>query len=174
MHATVMYRREVLQEAGGFDENLAACEDYDLYLRIARNHPVRCHGNIVAAYRQHGTNMSRNPEFMLKWILKVHRAEYQHVKGHPDRERAYAEGDRYVREYYGDQILRHLWARFRISPAEFGSIRSLAWVAWNYPFLKVSMTGAKTKVGYVLDGVRHLPARSTVATSQEDSFRGAS
>lgn len=162
MHATVMYRREVLQEAGGFDENLAACEDYDLYLRIARNHPVRCHGNIVAAYRQHGTNMSRNPEFMLKWILKVHQAEYQHVKGHPDRERAYAEGDRYVREYYGDQILRHLWARFRISPAEFGSIRSLAWVAWSYPFLKVSMTGAKTKIGYVLDGARHTLRRSTV------------
>ena len=162
MHATVMYRREVIQEAGGFDESLAACEDYDLYLRIARNHPVRCHGNIVADYRQHGTNMSRNPEFMRKWILKVHRAEYPYVKGDPDRERAYAEGDSYVREYYGDQILRHLRARFRISPVEFGSIRTLASVAWNYPFLRVLLTGAREKLGYFLDGVRHALRRSSV------------
>jgi len=162
MHATVMYRREVVQQAGGFDESLAACEDYNLYLRIARNYPVRCHGNIVADYRQHGTNMSRNPDFMLQWILKVHRAEYPYVKGDPDRERAYAEGDKYMREYYGDQILRHLCARFRMSPADFGSIRSLASVAWNYPFLKVSLTGAKEKLGYVLDGVRHVLRRSTV------------
>jgi glycosyltransferase involved in cell wall biosynthesis len=162
MHATVMYRREVVQEAGGFDEGLAACEDYDLYLRIARNHPVRCHGNILADYRQHGTNMSRNPEFMLKWILKVHRAEYPYVKGDPERERAYAEGDKYVRQYYGDQILRHLCARFRMSPADLRSIRSLASVAWNYPFLKVSLTGAKEKLGYVLDEARHALRRSTV------------
>jgi glycosyltransferase involved in cell wall biosynthesis len=162
MHATVMYRRLAVQEAGGFDESLAACEDYDLYLRIARNFAVRCHGNIVADYRQHGTNMSRNPEFMLKWILKVRRAEYPYVKGDPDRERAYTEGDKYVREYYGDQILRHLRARFRISPADFRSIRSLASVALNYPFLKVSLTGTKEKLGYVLDGVRHVLRRSTV------------
>jgi glycosyltransferase involved in cell wall biosynthesis len=162
MNATVMYRRKIVQKVGGFDESLAACEDYDLYLRIARDHPVRCHEDIVADYRQHGTNMSRNAEFMLKWILKVHQAEYPHVKGDPNRERAYAEGERYVREYYGDQILRHLRARFHISPADLGSIRSLALVAWNYPFMKVSLIGAKEKLGYVLSTVRHSLRKSTV------------
>jgi glycosyltransferase involved in cell wall biosynthesis len=33
-------RRSLLQELGGFDETLAVCEDYDLWLRICARHPV--------------------------------------------------------------------------------------------------------------------------------------
>jgi GT2 family glycosyltransferase len=36
----VMVRREVLQAVGGFDERLRACEDWDLWLRIARDYRV--------------------------------------------------------------------------------------------------------------------------------------
>jgi glycosyltransferase involved in cell wall biosynthesis len=38
--SSVMIRRSVLLEAGGFDENLPACEDYDLWLRLARDHDI--------------------------------------------------------------------------------------------------------------------------------------
>src|SRR5690242_9706360 len=41
MHATVLYRRDIIEEVGGFDPSLRACEDYDVYLKIARQHPVR-------------------------------------------------------------------------------------------------------------------------------------
>src|ERR1044072_8114477 len=37
MHATVTYRPSVLEFVGGFDTCRQACEDYDLYLRIASN-----------------------------------------------------------------------------------------------------------------------------------------
>lgn len=36
--SAAMLRRDVLEQAGGFDENLPACEDYDLWLRLARAH----------------------------------------------------------------------------------------------------------------------------------------
>lgn len=32
--SAVIVKRELLEEAGGFDESMAACEDYDLWLRI--------------------------------------------------------------------------------------------------------------------------------------------
>lgn len=35
-----MVRRDVLMDAGGFDESLPACEDYDLWLRLCARHPV--------------------------------------------------------------------------------------------------------------------------------------
>ena len=35
-----MLRRELLERAGGFDENLPACEDYDLWLRISSAYPI--------------------------------------------------------------------------------------------------------------------------------------
>lgn len=38
--STSMVRREVLESAGGFDEALPACEDYDLWLRLCARHPV--------------------------------------------------------------------------------------------------------------------------------------
>lgn len=38
--SAVMIKRELIDEVGGFDEDLPACEDYDLWLRISRKYPV--------------------------------------------------------------------------------------------------------------------------------------
>ena len=38
--SAVMLRRSLFERSGGFDETLPACEDYDLWLRIARHTPV--------------------------------------------------------------------------------------------------------------------------------------
>jgi glycosyltransferase involved in cell wall biosynthesis len=38
--SAVMLRRELFERIGGFDECLPVCEDYDLWLRIARTTPV--------------------------------------------------------------------------------------------------------------------------------------
>ena len=75
MHATVMYRREALEESGGFDPALRACEDYDLYLRLSRRHPVASHRRCLAEYRMHDANMSRKNSLMLHWALLVLRRQ---------------------------------------------------------------------------------------------------
>ncbi len=38
--SSVMIKKSLFEETGGFDENLPACEDYDLWLRIGSRHPV--------------------------------------------------------------------------------------------------------------------------------------
>lgn len=38
--SSVVLERDLLDEAGGFDESLRACEDYDLWLRICSRHEV--------------------------------------------------------------------------------------------------------------------------------------
>ncbi|MEO6162676.1 MAG: glycosyltransferase family A protein [Candidatus Binatia bacterium] len=38
--SAAMMTRELFDRSGGFDESLPVCEDYDLWLRIARDHPV--------------------------------------------------------------------------------------------------------------------------------------
>jgi glycosyltransferase involved in cell wall biosynthesis len=38
--SAVVIRRSVLEEAGGFDESLPACEDYALWLKLARIHKI--------------------------------------------------------------------------------------------------------------------------------------
>ena len=71
MHAAVLYRRRLLEEAGAFDASLRSSEDYDVYLRLARSHPFGCYGEPVAEYRRHGSNMSGDPGRMLRSTLDV-------------------------------------------------------------------------------------------------------
>ena len=73
MHAAVLYARETLVAAGGFDESLARCEDYDVYLRLSAAHPVQFHDAIVADYRIHPGTLSGNAERMLGAALAVQR-----------------------------------------------------------------------------------------------------
>ena len=71
MHAAVLYRHRLLEEAGAFDTSLPSSEDYDVYLRLARSHPFGCYGDPVAEYRRHGSNMSGDPGRMLRSTLDV-------------------------------------------------------------------------------------------------------
>jgi hypothetical protein len=80
MPATALYRREVFEHATGFDSSLRACEDYDLNLRITRRFPVHCHEHVVAEYRKHGSNMTRNLPLMLASALTVMRRQRRHVR----------------------------------------------------------------------------------------------
>jgi glycosyltransferase involved in cell wall biosynthesis/SAM-dependent methyltransferase len=110
MHGTVMYDRKRLLDAGGFDVTLRRCEDYDIYLRMSRNHPVANHRRIVAEYRRHGTNMSSNSLEMLRSVQRV-LARYRPPERSGSAGVAWRQGQAYWRRYYFDEILRFLSAR---------------------------------------------------------------
>jgi glycosyltransferase involved in cell wall biosynthesis len=54
---TPLVRRAALVQAGGFDESLRACEDWDMWIRIARRAEIHCIERPLAVYRLHGDNM---------------------------------------------------------------------------------------------------------------------
>ena len=61
--SAVMMRRRLLDEVGLFDERLPACEDYDLWLRIAWKYPVGLVDQpLIAKYGGHADQLSRRPE----------------------------------------------------------------------------------------------------------------
>ncbi len=107
MHATVMYRREILQEAGGFDSHLRACEDYDLYLRLAQRYKVASGDERIADYRRHDSNMSGNVGMMLTTVLGVLRRHRRNALTRRRWRAAYRVGVRNWKSYYvGNQIRR--------------------------------------------------------------------
>ncbi|MDA2918199.1 glycosyltransferase [Desulfobacterota bacterium AH_259_B03_O07] len=105
MPATVMYRREILEIVGGFNIYLNACEDYDLYLRIARKFSIACHDAVVAEYRRHGMNMSLDSARMLKSALSVLRSQWICIRGKKKYEDACKIGIKFWKDYYGEQLL---------------------------------------------------------------------
>jgi len=57
--STSMVRRDVLEAAGGFDESLPACEDYDLWLRLCACYPVLYLDQVLATrYGGHDDQLS--------------------------------------------------------------------------------------------------------------------
>lgn len=70
MIATVMFQRWVF-DSFRYDTKLKACEDYDLYLKVTRIHPVADHKELIAVYFIHDSNMSKGSAIMLDAALQV-------------------------------------------------------------------------------------------------------
>lgn len=127
MLATVLFRTEVVREAGGFRRDLAVAEDYDLLLRIARRHPIGGHDAMVAEYRRYGTSASADAARMLRGVLEVLAGEREtalravtgpdggspagcNPPGDPDVLRAaFAEGERFFKLFYGTRVVRQIF-----------------------------------------------------------------
>ena len=105
MHATVMFRRSALEAVGGYDNSLPACEDYDLYLRIARRFPSHQHGRLVAEYRMHPGQMSVRSRMMLRAAKRVLLAQRGLVRGNPVYSQAIKSGIRDFEECYGNMMM---------------------------------------------------------------------
>ena len=58
--SSAVISREWLHAAGGFDESLPACEDYDLWLRLCATHPVKLvDAPLTIKYGGHADQLSR-------------------------------------------------------------------------------------------------------------------
>jgi len=117
-HATVMYRRQTFDVIGDFDTKLAACEDYDLYLRITRQFKAYTHDECVAEYRRHGGNMHRDPARMLTAALATLRKQRTTARRSDADRRAYVHGLAHWRRELGGQLVDDV--RDRIAVRDFG------------------------------------------------------
>ncbi len=73
--SAVMLRRGFFEAAGGFDEDLPACEDYDLWLRVGCRHPVGLiDAPLVVKCGGHPDQLSRQPgldRYRIRAIAKL-------------------------------------------------------------------------------------------------------
>jgi glycosyltransferase involved in cell wall biosynthesis len=104
--ASVMYRREIFELVGAFDPSLSPAADYDLYYRIARQFPIRCHEQTIVEFRRHDTNMTRDYALMLKHNLAAFRAQWRYVRKSAERREAYQAGIRFWKHAQGRLVVK--------------------------------------------------------------------
>jgi glycosyltransferase involved in cell wall biosynthesis len=78
--SSVVVRKTVLTQSGGFDERFRKAEDWDLWLRIGLRYPIIYSSIPLVLKRVHDVNVSRDSEGMNVAALKVlekFRREYQ-------------------------------------------------------------------------------------------------
>ena len=67
----VTARMEAIKNAGMFDELCRSCEDFDLWLRIAKQGRIIYHRQILALYRRHENSLSSDRVWMIRNLLAV-------------------------------------------------------------------------------------------------------
>lgn len=58
-HPSVMLRKSLVQQAGGYDPNAVHCEDYELWLRLLRHHHAITTADALTKYRVHDAQVTR-------------------------------------------------------------------------------------------------------------------
>jgi hypothetical protein len=86
----------------------------------------------VAEYRVHGSSMSQDAGAMLAMTQQALRRQRRHVRGDTERRRAYREGRKFWKRYYGEAIVASTRAAFANGERGRG-LRGLATLARRHP-----------------------------------------
>lgn len=64
-----LFRRRCVETVGGFDENLLANEDWDLWVRMAEITKFAYHDEILARYRMHPTSLTGKRSHLYRHVI---------------------------------------------------------------------------------------------------------
>jgi glycosyltransferase involved in cell wall biosynthesis len=104
----VLYRSSIFDLNNGFDPTAGRSEDYELNIRIARNHSVGCHGEVILQYRVHQCNTTNNYALMLRSGVDVRRRQYKYVKHNKELLKAWRKGIRIVQADVGGRLIAQI------------------------------------------------------------------
>ncbi len=130
--AAAIFRRAALEAVGGFDETLEMLDDYDLYLRVARDFRIGTHSNVVAESPA-PDSLRTAPEQAVRVLADVLGRQQNHVSSDPDLRRKFQLG----KQAWGDRYGLSLGERSRIPASgsvDFGSLRRLAPLSTNFGY----------------------------------------
>jgi glycosyltransferase involved in cell wall biosynthesis len=126
MHpSTMVVRRSVLIECGGFDATMSPAEDLELWIRLARDYKAGFVGRVVATVDQRPGSQGRQFLRMSEQVIRLYsglreRSEGSwHVRSHIERyleARHVAAGWHYRQAGKQREARRHYWAALRKRP----------------------------------------------------------
>jgi len=117
--STVIVQRKALEKAGKFDESLPSCEDWDLWIRIARHYEFDYIPEILVNCFAHSERISSNFERVIlghKLFSKKYKEEIDKQSSNVKAKHFFYLGNHFC--YYGDENLakKYLSQAFRIYP----------------------------------------------------------
>jgi glycosyltransferase involved in cell wall biosynthesis len=111
--SSVMFRREVVEAIGGFQDPWGA-DDLDFYLRVAHRFTACCYqAPAVTRYRRYSTSSSRDGERMLHSIRAVYARQWPLIEGDLNAEAAYHHGLGRLTDIFLDCVVENIEDRLR-------------------------------------------------------------
>jgi glycosyltransferase involved in cell wall biosynthesis len=134
--STTVARRQAVLDAGGFDEGLDRCEDFDLWLRLATRGRLLSNREVLGRRRLHAASQSASPTAMLRAQVAVRRRFVAEAMLDPGTRRLAADADRRCEAAIALAEGHRLLASGQASAAR----RELALAAETLPSLRLSAT----------------------------------
>ncbi len=69
--SSVLVRRDAVMRNGGFREDICACEDWEMWVRLQREGAFVCVPDPLTDYYLHSTSLSADPERMLQALKQI-------------------------------------------------------------------------------------------------------
>ena len=170
MIATIMFQRWIF-DFFTYDTSLKVCEDYDLYLKICKIHPVIHHQQIIAVYFIHDTNMSCNVPLMLDRVLFILNNQKLRSLDQSENDSLH-NGKQIWKDYYCNEIYKEFLSKpFETLPYRKSKLKTLA--LNNAPlFLKVSTALSKrfikNKYNNILSSTKKAPLLNQIKMGDFD------
>ena len=130
--AVALFRREALAAAGGWGGGRRRAEDVELYLRLARSHPIRCHPDVIVEYRQHPAGLSSDRGEMLAALSEILTEQKPFVAANPRYLAALREAERVWPVHYGDLLVDDVRADLKARRWQ-GAVRGIGSLMRYYP-----------------------------------------
>ena len=106
--SAVMMRRELFDKVGYFDDRLPACEDYDMWLRVAARYPIYLiEGKLTIKYGGHADQLSRTVGQLDKYRIQSMRKLLDGKILNPEQRKWTIEELKYKGKIYGEGCLKH-------------------------------------------------------------------
>lgn len=124
--STAIAHRERALQVGGFDPTLKVCEDYEFWLRLAKDQRVGVIQEPLVGYRHHGSSLSDDQDAMIRGRIAVAERVFAAPQRYPTGAGAFFQGEKARRHaqlgrraiHDGDlrQARQHFWRSLRAAP----------------------------------------------------------
>ncbi|MBI4970833.1 MAG: glycosyltransferase family 2 protein [Candidatus Omnitrophica bacterium] len=106
--SAVMMRRELFDKVGYFDDRLSACEDYDMWLRVAARYPIYLiEGRLTIKYGGHADQLSRTVPSLDKYRIQSMLKLLDSKILTPEQRKWTIEELKYKAKIYGEGCIKH-------------------------------------------------------------------
>jgi len=126
--STILIRASCFEVSGIFDENLPTCEDWDLWIRLAKKYKFDYISDILVVYHIHGDQVTFN---QLKFIIGVRGVLHKYHEDFSRNQNTLSEQYRYLGVLYyltGDRAegTRFMFRSMKLNPIQNGIVHVLA------------------------------------------------
>lgn len=134
--SSALIRKKCFDQAGLFDEELTSCQDWDMWLRIARYYEFDFVPDVLTRINVHGAQISSNYQAMIPGRMRMVEKHWEEFKNHPEVLVVHLKRLGKLHCINGTWQEAWPWFKKAIDVNIFEAVKITAWCLFELPYVK--------------------------------------